>query len=28
VRLRLHALVYNLANVRTLALPEEVEHWR
>lgn len=28
VRLQLHALVYNLANfMRTLALPEEVEHW-
>ena len=28
VRLQLHALAYNLANlVRTLALPEEVEHW-
>ena len=28
VRLRLHALTYNLANfMRTLALPKEVEHW-
>jgi hypothetical protein len=28
LRLELHALAYNLANfVRTLALPEEVEHW-
>jgi Transposase DDE domain group 1 len=28
VRLQLHALAYNLANfLRTLALPEEVEHW-
>ncbi len=28
VRLQLHALAYNLANVmRTLALPIEVEHW-
>jgi hypothetical protein len=28
VRLQLHALAYNLANfMRTLALPEEVEHW-
>jgi hypothetical protein len=28
VRLHLHALAYNLANfMRTLALPEEVEHW-
>jgi Transposase DDE domain group 1 len=28
VRLRLHALAYNLANfLRTLALPTEVEHW-
>ncbi len=28
VRLRLHALAYNLANfMRTLALPKEVEHW-
>jgi Transposase DDE domain group 1 len=28
VRLQLHALAYNLANfVRTLALPQEVEHW-
>ena len=28
VRLRLHVLAYNLANfMRTLALPEEVEHW-
>ena len=28
VRLQLHALTYNLANfMRTLALPEEVEHW-
>ncbi len=28
VRLRLHALSYNLANfMRTLALPKEVEHW-
>ena len=28
VRLRLHALAYNLANfLRTLALPEEIEHW-
>ena len=27
-RLQLHALAYNLANfMRTLALPEEVEHW-
>jgi hypothetical protein len=28
VRLQLHALAYNLANfLRTMALPEEVEHW-
>ena len=28
VRLQLHALAYNLANfMRTLALPEEVQHW-
>ncbi len=28
VRLQLHALAYNLANLmRTLALPKEVEHW-
>ena len=28
VRLQLHALAYNLANfMRTLTLPEEVEHW-
>jgi hypothetical protein len=28
VRLQLHALAHNLANLmRTLALPEEVEHW-
>jgi Transposase DDE domain group 1 len=28
VRLQLHALAYNLANfLRTLALPEEVDHW-
>ncbi len=28
VRLRLHALAYNLGNfLRTLALPEAVEHW-
>ena len=28
VRLQLHALAYNLANfLRTLVLPEEVEHW-
>ena len=28
VRLKLHALAYNLANfIRTLALPKEVEHW-
>ena len=28
VRLQLHALAYNLANfIRTLALPEEAEHW-
>ena len=28
VRLQLHALAYNLANfMRTLALPDEVEHW-
>ncbi|MEE8538602.1 MAG: transposase, partial [Woeseiaceae bacterium] len=28
VRLQLHALAYNLGNfMRTLALPEEVEHW-
>ena len=28
VRLQLHALAYNLANfLRTLALPEEVNHW-
>ncbi len=28
VRLRLHALAYNLGNfLRTLALPKEVEHW-
>ncbi len=28
MRLQLHALAYNLANfMRTLALPEEVEHW-
>jgi hypothetical protein len=28
VRLQLHALAYNLANfMRTLALPNEVEHW-
>ena len=28
VRLQLHALAYNFANfMRTLALPEEVEHW-
>ncbi len=28
VRLQLHALAYNLGNVlRTLALPETVEHW-
>ena len=28
VRLQLHALAYNLANVmRTLALPKQVEHW-
>ena len=28
VRLQLHALAYNLANfMRTLALPEDVEHW-
>jgi hypothetical protein len=28
VRLQLHALAYNLANfLRTLALPQKVEHW-
>ncbi|MCC2654802.1 MAG: transposase [Microvirga sp.] len=28
MRLQLHALAYNLANfLRTLALPQEVEHW-
>jgi Transposase DDE domain group 1 len=28
VRLQLHTLAYNLANfLRTLALPEEIEHW-
>ena len=28
VRLQLHALAYNLGNfLRTLALPESVEHW-
>ncbi len=28
IRLQLHALAYNLANLmRTLALPKEVEHW-
>ena len=28
MRLQLHALAYNLADfLRTLALPEEVEHW-
>jgi hypothetical protein len=28
VRLQLHALAYNLANfMRTLALPERLEHW-
>ena len=28
MRLQLHALAYNLGNfVRTLALPEAVEHW-
>ncbi len=28
MRLRLHALAYNLANfLRTLALPADVEHW-
>jgi len=28
VRLQLHVLAYNLANfLRTLALPQEVEHW-
>ena len=28
MRLQLHALAYDLANfLRTLALPEEVEHW-
>ena len=28
LRLQLHAIAYNLANfLRTLALPEEVEHW-
>ena len=28
MRLQLHALAYNLANfMRTLALPQEVEHW-
>ena len=28
VRLQLHALTYNLGNfLRTLALPEAVEHW-
>ena len=28
MRLQLHALAYNLANfLRTLALPEEVNHW-
>jgi hypothetical protein len=28
VRLQLHALAYNLANfMRTLALPQEIEHW-
>jgi hypothetical protein len=28
VRLQLHALAYNLASfLRTLALPERVEHW-
>ena len=28
VRLQLHALAYNLGNfLRTLALPQEVEHW-
>jgi hypothetical protein len=28
VRLRLHALPYNLVNfLRTLALPDEVKHW-
>ncbi len=28
MRLQLHALAYNLRNfLRTLALPEEVEHW-
>jgi hypothetical protein len=28
VRLQLHPLVYNVANfLRTLALPQEVEHW-
>ena len=28
MRLQLHALIYNLANfMRTLGLPEKVEHW-
>ncbi len=28
IRLQLHALAYNLGNfLRTLALPQEVEHW-
>ncbi len=28
MRLQLHALAYNLGNfLRTLALPDEVEHW-
>jgi hypothetical protein len=28
VQLQLHALAYNLANfLRTLALPQEIEHW-
>ena len=28
MRLQLHALAYNLANfLRTLALPQEIEHW-
>ena len=28
MRLQLHALAYNLANLmRTLALPEEIRHW-
>ncbi len=28
VRLQLHALAYNLGNfLRTLAMPQEVEHW-